>query len=47
MSLSYGIYFWVGDVPNLANLAPGTRFGVSLEGIDGSGGGAPSLVGQL
>ena len=47
MSLSYGIYFWVGEVPNLANLPPGTQFGVSLEGSNGSGGGAPSLVGQL
>ena len=47
MSLAYGIYFWVGDVPNLANLSPGTRFGVSLEDINGPGGGNPSLIGQL
>jgi hypothetical protein len=47
MSLAYGIYYWVGDVPNLASLPPGTQFGVSLEGSDTSGGSAPSLVGQL
>jgi hypothetical protein len=47
MALAYGIFYWVGDVPNLADLPAGTRFGVSLEDQNSSGGTAPSLVGQL
>ena len=47
MALAYGIFYWVGDVPNLADLPAGTRFGVSLEDQNSTGGSAPSLVGQL
>jgi hypothetical protein len=35
MDLGAGLAYWVGPVPGLAQLAPGTPFGVSLATIDG------------
>jgi hypothetical protein len=40
--------FWVGVTPGVAAAAPGTTFGVSLTGIDGSGPQTdPVIVGEL
>jgi hypothetical protein len=52
MAFAYGLFYWVGDVPALSSVAPGTRFGVSLTdfGAGSSVGPAndqPVLVGQL
>jgi hypothetical protein len=52
MASAYDVFFWVGDVPALANIAPGTKFGVSLANLDAGSPGAPIvdqpvLVGQL
>ena len=40
--------FWVGITPSVSSAAPGTTFGVSLSGIDGSGPQTdPVIVGEL
>jgi hypothetical protein len=39
--------YWVGEVPEVAGVDPGVRFGVSLVNLDGSGGsGEPVLSGS-
>ena len=42
------VAFWVGEVDEVAEVGPGTRFGISLERADGDAiTGDPVLVGDL
>ena len=48
MYFSGDIAYWVGDVDGLGQVDPGTKFGVSLESIDGSDiSGPPVLLGTV
>jgi hypothetical protein len=47
MDFAGGIAYWVGNVPALARVAPGTTFGISLVDRGGDPAGAAALVGEL
>ena len=44
MYFSGDIAYWVGDVAGLDKVSPGTKFGVSLESIDGSDISGPAVL---